>query len=344
MTLPQAGLIAAAPTVGFCWRSSAWGIVVDRIGERRVLVSGLACAARPRAPRCGPTSHSASSCCSAAWRPPAPTPPAAGWWWAGSRPPARLRDGRASDGTAPRRRGGRADRPDLAAAHGIGWALAVPAASARSRRWPVCVRGRPTTPAAGPRRPQGLSATRTGTERAVANPLVSLLLVVPQYLVWTFVLVWLMTDRTGPRRRPASSSPRPSCWARRPDRRRLVGPGRQPDGPAAPVAVAAAVPWRRWRSRTGSTRRLRRPDGGGLGDHGGRQRTRLHRGRGDRGPVLERQGTRRPEHRPVPRRRVRAAGVRCGDRDPRLSCRLRARRRAEPAAAPAGPRRHPPQT
>jgi MFS family permease len=41
LTLAQAGLLAAAPNVGFVLALIAWGAAADRWGERRILVGGL---------------------------------------------------------------------------------------------------------------------------------------------------------------------------------------------------------------------------------------------------------------------------------------------------------------
>ena len=42
LSLPQAGLVAAAPTIGVMLTLVAWGLLTDRRGERFVLVTGLA--------------------------------------------------------------------------------------------------------------------------------------------------------------------------------------------------------------------------------------------------------------------------------------------------------------
>src|SRR5690606_34574635 len=42
MSLPIAGVLVAMPTVGLVCTLIAWGYVMDRIGERRVLVAGPA--------------------------------------------------------------------------------------------------------------------------------------------------------------------------------------------------------------------------------------------------------------------------------------------------------------
>jgi len=88
LSLGSAGLLVAMPTLGFVLTLIAWGALVDRVGERRVLVLGLlltalagAAARRRRIPTCG----SASSCCSAAWQRRARIRPVGGSSSAGSR-------------------------------------------------------------------------------------------------------------------------------------------------------------------------------------------------------------------------------------------------------------------
>jgi sugar phosphate permease len=41
LSLAEAGVLVAMPTLGFVLTLIAWGALVDRIGERRVLVTGL---------------------------------------------------------------------------------------------------------------------------------------------------------------------------------------------------------------------------------------------------------------------------------------------------------------
>lgn len=200
MSLPQAGLIAAAPTVGFLFTLFAWGIVVDRIGERRVLAIGLTATALAAAAAATSSSYvalgiflllggmAASSANAASGR------VVVGWFPAHRRGFAMgVRQMALPLGVAV----AALTVPGLAAAHGIGWALAVPAAicavAALACLLFVIDPPRPSRAAAAE---QGL-LDNPYRDQAVLWRIhgVSMLLVVPQYLVWTFALVWLMTDR-----------------------------------------------------------------------------------------------------------------------------------------------------
>ncbi|SDD75810.1 MFS transporter [Rhodococcus tukisamuensis] len=200
MSLPQAGLIAAAPTVGFLFTLFAWGIVVDRIGERRVLAIGLTATALAAAAAATSSSYvalgiflllggmAASSANAASGR------VVVGWFPAHRRGFAMgVRQMALPLGVAV----AALTIPGLAAAHGIGWALAVPAAicavAALACLLFVIDPPRPSRAAAAE---QGL-LDNPYRDQAVLWRIhgVSMLLVVPQYLVWTFALVWLMTDR-----------------------------------------------------------------------------------------------------------------------------------------------------
>lgn len=200
MSLPQAGLIAAAPTVGFLFTLFAWGIVVDRIGERRVLAIGLTATALAAGAAATTSSYvalgvflllggmAASSANAASGR------VVVGWFPAHRRGFAMgVRQMALPLGVAV----AALTIPGLAAAHGIGWALAVPAAicavAALACLLFVIDPPRPSRAAAAE---QGL-LDNPYRDQAVLWRIhgVSMLLVVPQYLVWTFALVWLMTDR-----------------------------------------------------------------------------------------------------------------------------------------------------
>ncbi|WP_442969903.1 MFS transporter, partial [Rhodococcus sp. R1101] len=87
--------------------------------------------------------------------------------------------------------------PTLAGDHGIAWALAFPALACGGAAV-ACAVG-----VTDPPRPGRTEAERAGV---LANPyrtsmsltrihLASILLVIPQYVVWTYALVWLITDR-----------------------------------------------------------------------------------------------------------------------------------------------------
>ncbi|TJZ81706.1 MFS transporter [Rhodococcus oryzae] len=201
MSLARAGLIAAAPTVGFLVSLFAWGVVVDRIGERRVLAIGLGAAA---------LASTAAAALSASFL------ALGAFLFLGgvAASSANAASGRVVVGWFPPHRRGFAmgvrqmalplgvavaalTVPNLAADHGIGWALTVPAIICAVAALACLVF------VVDPPRPSRAAASSQGL---LANPYrnqsvlwrihsVSAVLVVPQYLVWTFVPVWLITDR-----------------------------------------------------------------------------------------------------------------------------------------------------
>ncbi|QBJ98528.1 MFS transporter [Rhodococcus sp. ABRD24] len=199
MNLSQAGLIAAAPTLGFLVSLMAWGAIVDRIGERRVLVIGLTLTALASAGAALSSSFAllggllvlggmaASSANAASGR------VVVGWF-----PPERrglamgIRQMSLPLGVAV----AALTVPRIAESHGLGWALVLPTIVA-------VVAVAACLFVVDPPRPSRARAQESGL---LDNPYrnqgvlwrihsVSVLLVVPQYLVWTFTLVWLMADR-----------------------------------------------------------------------------------------------------------------------------------------------------
>ncbi|MDH6282135.1 MFS transporter [Prescottella agglutinans] len=199
MGLSQAGLVVAAPTVGFLVSLMAWGVVVDRIGERRVLVMGMAITALASAGAALSSSFvmlgmflliggmAASSANAASGR------VVVGWF-----PPERrgfamgIRQMALPLGVAV----AALTVPRIAETHGVGWALVLPTAV-------TFVAAVACLFVIDPPRPAHAAAKETGL---LDNPYrgssvlwrihgVSVLLVVPQYLVWTFGLLWLMTER-----------------------------------------------------------------------------------------------------------------------------------------------------
>ncbi|MFC9787943.1 MFS transporter [Rhodococcus sp. NPDC127528] len=202
LTLAQAGVIAAMPTVGYLVSLIAWGAVVDRIGERRVLGIGLGAAAVASAAAAATCDISlvllgaflfvggtaASSANAASGR------VVVGWFPAHQRGLAMgIRQMALPLGVAV----AALTVPRIAADHGIAWAMALPAAFCALAA--VCC----LTLVIDPPRPSRADAADQGL---LDNPYVgrsvlwrihavSVLLVVPQYLVWTFALVWLITDR-----------------------------------------------------------------------------------------------------------------------------------------------------
>ena len=197
LSLAGAGLVSAAPVVGVMLTLVAWGLLVDRRGERLVLVVGLSLTSA--ACLVGTLLHGAVGLSLALFLAGA------------AAASANAASGRVIAGWFPPHRRGLAmgirqmaqplgvgvaavTMAVLAAAHGIGAALWVPTAAAAVAALLVAV------VVVDPPRP---------TRRAVRadNPYhrdrylgrihgVSMLLVVPQFVVWTYTLVWLVDDRS----------------------------------------------------------------------------------------------------------------------------------------------------
>ena len=196
MSLTKAGLVAAAPTLGVMLTLVAWGAVTDRRGERFVLLSGLgatavAGAAGALTDGTGPlvatlflAGAGAASTNAASGR------VVVGWF-------------------PPLRRGLAMGVRQMAQPAGVGVAaitiaVTADAAGAHTALWipaAACALAAVTVAAVvlDPPRP----VRRDG---AAANPYradsylarihgVSVLLVVPQFVVWTFALAWLVQDR-----------------------------------------------------------------------------------------------------------------------------------------------------
>jgi sugar phosphate permease len=196
MSLAEAGLVAAAPMVGVMVALVPWGIVTDRRGERVVLLAGLVGAATLGtaaalsgqvvllAVGLGLAGLAAASSNVASGR------VVVGWFPAGRRGLAmgiRQMAQPVGVGVAAATMAVVADR------HGPYAAVWVPvAACALAAVFVAAVVVDPPRPAGGP--------------EAAPNPYrddrylhrihgVSVLLVVPQFVVWTFALVWLVQDR-----------------------------------------------------------------------------------------------------------------------------------------------------
>ena len=200
LSLGSAGVLVAMPTLGFVLTLIAWGAVVDRVGERRVLVLGLGLTALAGG-------AAAASAGSYVWlgaflllggMAAASTNSASGRVVVGWFPPHRRGLAMGIRQMAQPLGVGAAALtiPPLAAAHGIGVALALPAVTAAvlALACAVVIKDPPR-----PLRSQASAA-------ALANPYrgssllwrihaVSVLLVVPQFVVWTYGLVWLIADR-----------------------------------------------------------------------------------------------------------------------------------------------------
>lgn len=200
MSLVAAGTLAGAPLLGGVLTLVVWGAISDRFGERAALSAGLGIASVAMAASTLTTSVAALGLllvCAGA-----------------GAVSANAASGRVVVGWfAPRQRGlamgirqmsvplgvaaGALVIPPLAGNHGIAWALAFPAITCGVATL-ACLIG-----IIDPPRPDRAEAERTGM---LTNPyrtsamltrihVTSILLVIPQYVVWTYSLVWLITDR-----------------------------------------------------------------------------------------------------------------------------------------------------
>ena len=198
LDLARAGLVSAMPAFGMVLTLIAWGYVVDRLGERLVLAVGSALTAS--AALAAALSHSlpamsaflflggmaAASSNSASGR------LVVGWFEPEQRGLAMgIRQTAQPLGVGL----GALVIPRLAESGGVGTALLFPAT--------VCAAAAAVC-AVAVRDPARLPRSEAPAEQ-LANPyrksstlvrihLVSVLLVVPQAVVWTFTLVWLITD------------------------------------------------------------------------------------------------------------------------------------------------------
>ena len=196
MSLAEAGLVAAAPTVGVMLSLVLWGVVVDRSGERFVLITGLgvtAVAGVLAASQSGVWlialallfgGAAAASTSSASGR------VVVGWF-----PPQRrglamgIRQMAQPVGVAV----AAVTIAVVADRHGIATALLVPAIAAGLAAALVAVVV--IDPPRPPRRVNEQPNPYVGNGYLACIHGVSMLLVVPQFLVWTFSLVWLVQDR-----------------------------------------------------------------------------------------------------------------------------------------------------
>ena len=211
MSLAEAGLVAAAPTVGVMLTLVAWGWMVDRRGERFVMLTGLTATAV--AGFAGALSEGTPMLVLTlflAGATAASTNAASGRVVVGWFPPERR-------GLAMGIR--QMSQPIGVGVAAISIAVVADSQGAHAALWvPTIACGLAAALVAAviidPPRP----AERTGA--AAANPYrqdsylarihaVSVLLVAPQFLVWSFALVWLVQERGWSPPRPAPSSPSP---------------------------------------------------------------------------------------------------------------------------------------
>ncbi len=195
MPLATAGLLVAMPTIGLVCTLIAWGYVVDRVGERTVLVAGpiVMCVAGAAAATVtdygalgvllflagigAASTNGASGRVIVGWFPPDQRGLAMG-----------IRQTAQPLGVAI----AALSIPAVAAAHGFSTAILVPAVMAGAAAI-GCLFGivDPPRPAAGAARPDN-PYRRDSTLWRIHG--VSVLLVVPQATLWTFALLWLHRD------------------------------------------------------------------------------------------------------------------------------------------------------
>jgi MFS family permease len=199
LSLTHAGLVVSAAQLGTVVALLPWGFVVDRIGERRVLVIGLAwltvvgCVATQNhsvpglavlaflGGMAGASANAASGRVVVGW-----FPPQRRGFVMGIRQTAQpLGVGAAA-----------ITMPAIALHHGIGAALAVPTVAAAVAG--VLCLAVIIDPPRPPRAEAGPALTRNpyrGNRVLLRIHLVSVLLVIPQYVVWTYMLVWLINEK-----------------------------------------------------------------------------------------------------------------------------------------------------
>lgn len=200
LRLDQAGALTAMPTIGLMLTLIAWGAVVDRIGERRVLVVGTALTAAAAVGAALASGYAAVGACllvggmAAGSTNSASGRVVAGWFPAHRRGTAMgIRQMAQPLGVAV----GAMAVPPIADHFGTGAAFLLPA-GLNTVAALACLLG-----VIDPPRPERSAAAQDGM---LDNPYrqsnvlwrihaVSVLLVVPQFTVWTFALVWLMSDR-----------------------------------------------------------------------------------------------------------------------------------------------------
>jgi len=199
LDLSHAGLVSAMPSFGMVVTLIAWGYLVDRVGERFVLAVGSALTAAAALAAASvhslvavaaflflggmaaASSNSASGRIVVGWFPPQQRGLVMG-----------IRQTAQPLGVAL----GALVIPRLAESHGVSAALLFPAV--------VCAVAAvvtyagvldPPRPPRADAHPEVLANPYRGSSTLARIHAVSVLLVVPQSLVWTFTLVWLIADR-----------------------------------------------------------------------------------------------------------------------------------------------------
>lgn len=197
--LAQAGLLSAMPSFGVATTMYAWGHVVDRVGERIVLTAGLALTAAAAFAAAAVDSLVATGAflllggMAAASNSAASGRLVVGWF-----PPDRRGLAMGIRHTAsPLGVGlGALVIPQLAQHHGVAAALLFPAVlCAVSALISATGVVDPPRPPRSEAPTEHLANPYRGSTVLLRIHAVSMLLVVPQSVVWTFTLVWLMADR-----------------------------------------------------------------------------------------------------------------------------------------------------
>lgn len=199
LDLAAAGLLSAMPSFGMVVTLIAWGWLVDRVGERFVLTVGSALTAAFAfgaaavdslwavgaflllGGMAAASSNSASGRVVVGWFPPEQRGLAMG-----------IRQTATPLGVGI----GALVIPRVAEGHGIATALLFPAIVCAASAV-ICAVGvlDPPRPPRAEAPPEHLANPYRGSSVLVRIHAVSVLLVIPQGFVWTFMLVWLMTDR-----------------------------------------------------------------------------------------------------------------------------------------------------
>ncbi|WP_316932100.1 MFS transporter [Nocardioides marmotae] len=196
LSLPEAGVVAAAPTVGVMLTLVLWGLVVDRRGERFVLLTGLGATALVGAlATLADSTVLLTLALLLAGAAAASTGSASGRVVVGWFPPERRGLAMGVRQMAQPVGVGIAavSIAVVAERHGIAAALWVPAVAAALAALVVAaVVVDPPRP--DPRAERAANPYRTDSYLARIHG-VSILLVVPQFLVWTFAFTWLVQER-----------------------------------------------------------------------------------------------------------------------------------------------------
>jgi len=219
LSLARSGLISAMPSFGAVLTLILWGYIVDRVGERRVLALGSALtataagAAALTATAAGAAALTATAAGAAAMSHSLVSTSAFLFLGGMAAASSNSASGRLVVGWfEPRQRGlamgirqtaqplgvgvGALVIPGLAQSHGLPVALGFPAivCAIAAVVCAVAVQD-PPRPARHEAPSEQLANPYRGSTLLVRIHMVSLLLVIPQVVVWTFALVWLMVDR-----------------------------------------------------------------------------------------------------------------------------------------------------